>query len=255
MNINIGFLEEQLIHATVPRPVSGTLSGHAAGEPFDKHVYQLIKDQYVGKTFRQYELLNQLYLKNPAATLVEDRWNLIKFPALAFLLNRGKRATREWSPENLFAEKQNDTADVIVIEEGFFSLIDVKTFNLALSGQPPNIISSYKLAQMCGLMLESSIFTSHEITYVGVAWNIEGENLECVQASIKELLKADPGNLYINWAAAMQIQFHVEELDQSYTGSPASWCRDYLQKYVVGVRKRMRKMEQKFAEPFERYLE
>jgi hypothetical protein len=25
---------------SVPKPISGTLSGHAAGEPFDKHVYK-----------------------------------------------------------------------------------------------------------------------------------------------------------------------------------------------------------------------
>jgi hypothetical protein len=31
---------------SVPKPLSGTLSGHAAGEPFDKHVYTEIKKQF-----------------------------------------------------------------------------------------------------------------------------------------------------------------------------------------------------------------
>lgn len=37
-----------MVGATIPRPLSGTLSGHAAGEPFDKLVYALIKDGFQG---------------------------------------------------------------------------------------------------------------------------------------------------------------------------------------------------------------
>ena len=60
MNIDIKFLEKELVDTTVPKPVSGTLSGHAAGEPFDKHVEHFIKKRYPQETFRQYEFLNKL---------------------------------------------------------------------------------------------------------------------------------------------------------------------------------------------------
>ncbi len=255
MNIDIKFLEEELVGTTVPQPISGTLSGHAAGEPFDKHAYQFIKDRYVGETFRQYEFLNKLYSDNPRAVSVEDRLGLITTPALAFLLNRGKDATEAWSPTNLFTEKQNDTADILVIHDEFSNLIDVKTFNVARNGQPPNIISAYKVAKMCALMLETGNFTSHDIAYVGITWEIDGGNLKCTNATVKELFKTDPARLYINWAAAMQIQFHVETLDQTYRGSIEQWCKDYLRTFVTQAQERADTMVRKFIKPFEKFLE
>jgi len=254
MNIDIKFLEKELVGTTVPKPLSGTLSGHAAGEPFDKHAYRFIKERYAGKTFRQYEFLNKLYSDNPKAVSVEDRWNLIKNPAVSFLLNRGKESTAEWSASNLFVEKQNDTADILVIEKDFFNLIDVKTYNVARNGQPPNIISAYKVAKMCALMLDTRNFDSHDISYVGITWEIEEENLKCTRASVRELFKTDPATLYINWAAAMQIQFHVETLDQSYGGTVEQWCKDYLRTFVAQANARAETMLRKFVKPFEKFL-
>ena len=254
MNIDIKFLEKKLTGTTVPKPLSGTLSGHAAGEPFDKHAYRFIKERYAGKTYRQYEFLNKLYSDNPKVVSIVDRWDLINAPAIAFLLNRGKNTTEEWSPSNLFVEKQNDTADIIVIEDGFFNLIDVKTYNFVLNGQPPNIISAYKVAKMCALMLDTGNFSSHDITYLGVTWEIDGKNLKCTRASVKQLFKTDPTKLYINWAAAMQIQFHVEALDQSYNGTVERWCKDYLRTFVDQAKGRAKTMLRKFVKPFEKFL-
>lgn len=254
MNIDIKFLEKELVGTTVPKPLSGTLSGHAAGEPFDKHAYRFIKERYTEKTFRQYEFLNKLYSDNLKAVSVEDRWSLIKIPAVSFLLDRGKNATGEWSPSNLFVEKQNDTADILVIEKEFFNLIDVKTYNVARNGQPPNIISAYKVAKMCALMLDTGKFASHDISYVGITWEIDGENLKCTRASAKQLFKTDPAGLYIDWAAAMQIQFHVETLNQSYSGTVEQWCRDYLRTFVTQANARAETMLQKFVKPFEKFL-
>lgn len=58
MNIvNFEHIKKSVIGTSVPKPISGTLSGHAAGEPFDKHVYNEKKKN----TFRQYEYLNDLF--------------------------------------------------------------------------------------------------------------------------------------------------------------------------------------------------
>ena len=38
MIVNYLKLVKKIKGASVPKPLSGTLSGHAAGEPFDKHV-------------------------------------------------------------------------------------------------------------------------------------------------------------------------------------------------------------------------
>jgi len=254
VNLDIKSLKRDLISTTVQKPVSGTLSGHAAGEPFDKHVFKFIKEKYPQETFRQYEYLNKLYSQNKRARSVEDRFAFVRPMSLAFLLNRGKTTTREWAPSHQFEEKQNDTADILVVRGGFFNLVDVKTFNTARNGQPPNIISAYKLAQMCALMLDGKDFDSHDITYVGIAWTLVGKNLKCTDVAIKELFKTDPANLYINWAAAMQIQFHVSTLDQSYKGDTKRWCKDYLRHFVNQANNRAGKMIKKFVRPFERFL-
>jgi Restriction endonuclease HincII len=52
MHVNYTELIQNVKDTSIPKPVSGTLSGHAAGEPFDKHVYSEIKKQFPENTFR-----------------------------------------------------------------------------------------------------------------------------------------------------------------------------------------------------------
>lgn len=114
--INYTKLLKELKGITVDRPnksTSGTLSGHAAGEPFEKAVYQKLKALYPKNIFKQYEYLNDLYLKNPKVLTLEDRNALFTSPTAHFLLSRGNSAIREWSPTNIFEEKQSDTADIV----------------------------------------------------------------------------------------------------------------------------------------------
>jgi len=93
MIVNYKNLCKRVKGTSVPKPLSGTLSGHAAGEPFDKHVYSEIKKQFPKHTFRQYEYLNDLYSKNPDVIGVEARQDLVNSPTVMFLLSRGKNAT------------------------------------------------------------------------------------------------------------------------------------------------------------------
>lgn len=93
MKVDYKKLAQNLKGNSIPKPVSGTLSGHAAGEPFDKHVYNLIKKQFPKNTFRQYEYLNDLFKKNPKVIGFEARKALFNSPTVLFLLSRGKNAT------------------------------------------------------------------------------------------------------------------------------------------------------------------
>ena len=218
-------IKKNIIGTSVPKPLSGTLSGHAAGEPFDKHVYKEIKKQFPKYTFRQYEYLNDLYSKNPETIGHEARFALFNSPTVMFLLSRGKNATNKWNIENTFEEKQNDTADILVVKDDFYEIIDIKTRNISKSTQPPNIISAYKLAQVC-------------------------ENAHYVN-----LFHSNPETLYINWAAAMQLQFHVCDLDQNFKGNIKSWTKTYLKHFVKQARKRTDYMIEKFVKPFEKYID
>jgi Restriction endonuclease HincII len=252
--VNYIALMELLCTNTVLKPLSGTLSGHAAGEPFDKHVYDIIKQQHQTTTFRQYEYLNDLFRKNPAVIGVAARRQLFESPTVMFLLSRGSSAMDKWNPDSPFEEKQNDTADILVVEGGYYELIDVKTRNMAKTAQPPNIILAYKLAQVCAKMFDNQEFTTFSLHYVQVDWEIEGAHLVCQQVYHAELFKAYPTDLYINWAAAMQIQFHVSTLNQNFDGTTQEWAKAYLSHFVEKARQRSATMIRDFVTPFEKYL-
>lgn len=234
---------------------SGTLSGHAAGEPFEKCVYQKLKAVYPKSIFKQYEYLNDIYLRNPKHITVEQRYALLDSPTALFLLSRGDKATKEWTPQNIFEERQNDTADILYYDNGFYDIIDVKTRNRGKTAMPPNIISAYKLAKMCALMIDNEEYDNINIDYIEVDWVEDGSFLKCVDAHHGDLFKANPEKLYINWAAAMQVQFHVCDLDQSWTLSREQWARHYLKVFVKSAEARCQKMREMYVVPFLKYIE
>jgi type II restriction enzyme len=254
VNVNYSALAKKIKGTSVSKPLSGTLSGHAAGEPFDKHVYSEIKKQLPKNTFRQYEYLNDLYSKNPNLIGFEARQSLFNSPTVLFLLSRGKNATDKWSIENPFDEKQNDTADILVVKEDFYEIIDIKTRNVSKSAQAPNIISAFKLAQVCAKMLDNEEFDNFTINYFEIDWLLENDKLVCKDTHFACLFKANPENLYINWAAAMQIQFHVSDLDQSFDTTRKNWAKSYLKHFVTQAKKRADDMIKKFVKPFEKYI-
>jgi type II restriction enzyme len=254
MIVNYKKLCKILKETSIPKPLSGTLSGHAAGEPFDKHVYSEIKKQFPKHTFRQFEYLNDLYLKNPDVIGVDARQALCNSPTVMFLLSRGKNATEKWSIENPFDEKQNDTADILVVKDNFYELIDIKTRNISKSAQPPNIISAYKLAQLCAKMIDNKAFDDFTINYFEIDWEIENDKLICKDAHFACLFNSVPDDLYINWAAAMQIQFHVCDLGQSFKGTREQWAKLYLKHFVMQAKRRADEMIIKFVQPFEKYV-
>ncbi|MDD4150273.1 MAG: HincII family type II restriction endonuclease [Bacteroidales bacterium] len=247
-------MTEKLKGTSVSKPISGTLSGHAAGEPFDKHVNELLKNEYPNKVFRQYEYLNFLFTKNTDIIGVEARNALFNSPTLMFLLSRGKNATDKWSINNPFEEKQNDTADILIVDNGFYDIIDIKTRNISKIAQAPNIISAYKLAQTCAKMIDNSEFDTFDINYIEIDWMLEDKKLVCKDAHYRKLFNTIPSELYINWAAAMQIQFHVNSLNQDFKGIREEWARAYLKHFVKQAKRRAKDMIEKFVKPFEKYI-
>lgn len=259
--MNIEFLKTELIGKTVPKPSSGTLSGHAAGEPFDKHIESVLKKKYPADVKRQYQYLNELFQQNYGSTSsYEERINLIQSPVARFLLMRGKATVTNWKPNQLFEEKQDDTADILIVDKipaSKFQIIDVKTTNLSKDAQPPNIISAEKLANACLLMLSNNDYNSINISYIGVGWLLEKVNgtevLVCKSVDIKHLFKSNPSELYINWVAAQQLQFKVEKLSQSFNGDTKEWCVEFIKFYVSSCKSHLNKKLKKL-EPFEKYL-
>lgn len=253
--VDYDILRKAVIGCEITKPISGTLSGHAAGEPFDKHVYSEIKKQFPSEAFSQYEYLNDLYSKNADIIGVKARQALFDSPSVLFLLSRGKEATKKWALDNPFDEKQDDTADILVVKDGFYEIIDIKTRNLSKTAQAPNIISAFKLAQLCAIMIDNQEFDTLSINYFEVDWLLENDKLVCKEAHFISLFQSTPENLYINWAAAMQVQFHVCNLDQGFIGTIEAWVKAYLKHFVKQVYKRSEYMIEQYAKPFEKYID
>lgn len=211
-------------------------------------VHELYK-QLPNSIFSQREYLNQLFDKNRKNYEIIKQ-NLFNNPSVHFLLNFKTDIT-----EKPFDEKQDDTADILVVKDGFFEVIDIKTRNLSKTAQAPNIISAFKLAQLCAIMLDNKEFDSLSINYFEVDWLLEDNKLVCKNAHFVNLFKSIPENLYINWAAAMQIQFHVCDLDQEFRGTLKEWTKLYLKHFVTGVYRRSKYMIEEYARPFEKYID
>jgi Restriction endonuclease HincII len=133
-------------------------------------------------------------------------------------------------------------------------VIDIKTRNLSKAAQAPNIISAFKLAQLCSIMLDNKEFNNLSINYFEIDWLLEDNFLVCKNAHFVNLFKTNPESLYINWAAAMQIQFHVCNLDQNYKGTIKNWAVSFLKHFVTQVYRRSDYMVEKYAKPFEKYF-
>lgn len=236
--------------ATVPKP-SGTLAGHAAGLPFERLVHERLTDRFGTRALRHFEFLNRVLEETSSSSLV-DRLNAFGPASLQGLLCRGKEQMKNWSPNNPFEEKQNDTAESIISDTIVYDskssnllLLDVKTFNSQRQGQPPNIISAGKLSEALARALEEGV-VRFDFVYVGMSWEVVENTLTCNDVSLVSLFKMEP-QVYINWAAAEQIQFHPHQAAQSFGGTREEWARDFLTHFVNSLKRRIDKQHARLA--------
>lgn len=103
-----------LVRKSVPRS-SGTLAGHAAGVPFEDLVHECLENYFEDRVFRHFDFLNKILEENPKASTSDERSDLFGPRSLQFLLQRGVKAMEEWSEDNKFRVKQNDTAESVIL--------------------------------------------------------------------------------------------------------------------------------------------
>lgn len=213
-------------------------------------VKQEIEKKFPQNVYGQEEYLYSLFTKRKDKKTTSIRKSLIENPSLRYLLNMKADEVEE----DIFEEGKNNNTNILVVKDGFYEIIDIKTRNLSKAAQAPNIISSFKLAQLCAIMIDNQEFNDLSINYFEVDWELENEKLVCKDAYFVSLFKSTPDNLYINWAAAIQIQFHVCNLDQDFNGTVEQWAKEYLKHFVAQVYRRSEYMIEKYAKPFEKYL-
>jgi hypothetical protein len=252
MRSDIQPLVNKLVGSQVPRP-AGTLSGHAAGLPFERLVHRILTTKWPDRCAKHYEILNKILMANPVAKTSAERIELCGPPSVSSLVSRGSAPMGKWTPINLFEEKQNDTAENILLTKPKFdlrdneiTLIDVKSHNNDKKGQPPNIMSAAKLANACKLALQEGSI-KFDIIYVSVLFDPKIETLDCTGVRTISLFNVN-SDIYINWTAAQQIQFEPHEVDQDFKGTKEQWARRFLGTFCDSLEKRIVKDKKRLAE-------
>ena len=208
-------------------------------------ICRILSNENEGTVISYSEFVHEMYMASPINITRHDIGILSDNPVAFYAISSG------------LMENEDDTADILYVQRGFYNIIDVKTRNLDKNAQPPNIISAYKLAQMCAYMIENEEYDSISIDYIGINWREDKENgkLVCEGAQHVCLFKIQPDDLYINWAAALQVQFHPHTASQSWEGNTEEWARGYLRHFVDSARKRCDTMRAKFIDPFLKYID
>ena len=105
-------------------------------------------------------------------------------------------------------------------------------------------------------MIENEEFDTIGIDYIGIDWceDDRHETLTCVDAQHVDLFKIPPTELYINWSAGLQIQFHPHNVQQSWNDGRQLWAKLYLRHFVTSAQKRCETMRAKFIQPFLKYI-
>lgn len=247
-------VDDKLRGNSVVRPnKKGELSGHAAGEPFSDLTFSILENlgYHVQK---QHSYLNNLML-NGNISNKHERLSSIHVQSLAEVLWTG-RINKKWNRYEQFDYKQGDFADMLILDADMnMNIIDVKTTNLSKRSQPPNIMSALRLANICKSMLNHEEFDRFIITYIGIGWRDHGVHLVCEDVNIIDLFKIQPASLYINFTAALQIQFKLDVVDQTFQGSKKQWCLEYIRHFIISHEERTKNFYRTNILPFVEVLE
>ena len=211
-------------------------AGHAGGNIIEEIVRTEMSALYGERVQRQHTVLNSVLTAHLEAVTKADRVALFGNSAAQVMLCE-KRDIANWTADEPFRSAQGDTADAIlfaeapaVLGDNRYALIDAKSVDLDKHGQAPNIISATKVFNMA-LAAVSTGCVPFDLVYLAAGYRVNADGILVVErARAVSLFKIESG-LYINWAAANQIQFHPLDADQSFTGTPLQWADRFLDQY------------------------
>lgn len=227
-------------------------SGHRIATPLEEEVYDALSKVYPGLTFKQHEAVNKYLSENVVQGRVPDGF-VFGNEAIDSLVNPGKKALSSW-PEELVPGKQSDTADIVLFSDSSLFegsaafLIDVKSHDLGKSDQPPNIMSARKLAKVAEICLSKNIDPNFSLYYIDLGYRKKDAGVVVEDVRMVDMMKIPPLDynnkgkpMYINWAAALQVQFRPSEVSQNFELSQKEWLAVFIKNYTSQKRDRIYK--------------
>lgn len=227
-------------------------SGHRIATPLEEEVYDALSKTYPGLAFKQHEALNDYLSETVVQGRVPDGF-VFGNEAVDSLVNPGKKALSNW-PEELVPGKQSDTADIVLFSDSALFdgssvfLIDVKSHDLGKSDQPPNIMSARKLAKVAEICLSKNIDPNFSLYYIDLGYRKKDAGVVVEDVRMVDMMKIPPLDyngkgkpLYINWSAAIQVQFRPSEVSQDFELSQKDWLAIFMKNYTSQKRDRIYK--------------
>lgn len=227
-------------------------SGHRIAIPLEEEVYDALSKTYPGLAFKQHEALNDYLSETVVQGRVPDGF-VFGNEAVDSLVNPGKKALSNW-PEELVPGKQSDTADIVLFSDSALFdgssvfLIDVKSHDLGKSDQPPNIMSARKLAKVAEICLSKNIDPNFSLYYIDLGYRKKDTGVVVEDVRMVDMMKIPPLDyngkgkpLYINWSAAIQVQFRLSEVSQDFELSQKDWLAIFMKNYTSQKRDRIYK--------------
>lgn len=227
-------------------------SGHRIATPLEEEVYDALSKTYPGLAFKQHEAVNEYLSQAVTRDKVSDDF-IFGNEAIDYLVNPGNKALSHW-PEELVPGKQSDTADIVLFSDSSLFdgsaafLIDVKSHDLGKSDQPPNIMSARKLAKVAEICLSKNIDPNFSLYYIDLGYRKKDAGVVVEDVRMVDMMKIPPLDyngkgkpLYINWSAAIQVQFRPSEVSQDFELSQKDWLAIFMKNYTSQKRDRIYK--------------
>ena len=227
-------------------------SGHRIATPLEEEAYDALSKTYPGLAFKQHEAVNKYLSETVVQGRVPDGF-VFGNEAVDSLVNPGKKALSNW-PKELVPGKQSDTADIVLFSDSALFdgssvfLIDVKSHDLGKSDQPPNIMSARKLAKVAEICLSKNIDPNFSLYYIDLGYRKKDAGVVVEDVRMVDMMKIPPLDyngkgkpLYINWSAAIQVQFRPSEVSQDFQLSQKDWLAIFMKNYTSQKRDRIYK--------------
>lgn len=227
-------------------------SGHRIATPLEEEAYDALSKTYPGLAFKQHEAVNKYLSETVVQGRVPDGF-VFGNEAVDSLVNPGKKALSNW-PKELVPGKQSDTADIVLFSDSALFdgssvfLIDVKSHDFGKNSQPPNIMSARKLAKVAEICLSKNIDPNFSLYYIDLGYRKKDAGVLVEDVRMVDMMKIPPLDyngkgkpLYINWSAAIQVQFMPSEVSQDFELSQKDWLAIFMKNYSSQKRDRIYK--------------
>jgi len=231
--------------------ISRRAHGSAAGIPFEEWVVNALKscklNAFLQEGFIEY-VVKELPKSVPSSSIenivFEETWwgsYVVSESQLKAALKNGKPTVYQQSLADVIvfygSDVSRDLNDVLII--------NVKSHDVNKQSRPPNIISALRVLEFGkDLLMKAQVYRCFidkaNIIFVGIYYSIEDNICHIKNIYVKDFFKLDVNKMPpINFDAAIQIQWHVGDMEENPDIDKITFLENLAKKYFIQWQKFM----------------